>query len=117
MENQKELYDNLEENISLKGVQAYVKKVLSIRGFDDESERDIMLLMVEEVGELAKALRKKTGLKIDKSKLDSYGDISEEIADVFIYLVDLANNLNIDILEAFKAKEEKNLKRFWEKSN
>lgn len=117
MEDQNTLFNNLSKDTSLNGIQDYVRKVLSIRGFDEETERDIMLLMIEEVGELAKSIRKQTGLKIDKSKLGSYSSVSEEIADVFIYLVDLANALNINILEAFKNKEEKNIRRIWEKSN
>lgn len=115
MEDQNELFSNLNNNNSLLDIQTYVKKVVSIRGFDDENEKDIMLLMLEEVGELAKAIRKHSGLKIDQNKLDSYGSISEEIADVFIYLVDLSNTLNIDLFKAFKDKEEKNLKRSWER--
>lgn len=117
MENQTMLFNSLNTKTSLDEIQDYVKKVLSIRGFDEETEKDIMLLMVEEVGELAKSIRKQTGLKIDKNKLDSYSSVSEEIADVFMYLVDLANVLNINILEAFKGKEEKNIQRVWEKSN
>ena len=55
---------NLSATMSLKELQAYIGAVIKQRGFDNESPRDIVLLMVEEVGELAKALRKFIGLKI-----------------------------------------------------
>ena len=71
-----------------------------------------MLLMVEEVGELAKALRKFVGLKIDQHKATSYTSVEEEVADVFIYLLDLCNVLKIDLFTALKNKELKNEQRF-----
>ena len=104
---------NLSATMSLKELQAYIGAVIKQRGFDNESPRDIVLLMVEEVGELAKALRKFIGLKIDQRKLDSYTAVEEEVADIFIYLLDLCNVLNIDPFTALKNKELKNEKRFW----
>jgi NTP pyrophosphatase (non-canonical NTP hydrolase) len=74
-----------------------------------------MLLMVEEVGELAKALRKYVGLKIDQQKAANYTSVEEEVADVFIYLLALCNVLKIDLFTALKNKELKNEQRFWSK--
>jgi NTP pyrophosphatase (non-canonical NTP hydrolase) len=104
---------DLSASMSLGELSAYIHAVIKQRGFDDERPQDIMLLMVEEVGELAKALRKFVGLKIDQRKEDSYTSAEEEIADVFIYLLDLCNALNIDPFTALKNKELKNEQRFW----
>lgn len=49
--------------------------------------------LVEEIGEVADGL-----LKMDRRVLE------EEIADVFAWLLSLANLLDIDLEEAFKAK-------------
>ena len=38
--------------------------------------------------------------------------ISEEIADVFIYLISLVNALNLDLSEIFVSKMEKNKKKY-----
>lgn len=103
----------LEQTMPLDALQAHIKTVLTQRGFADEGPRDIMLLMVEEVGELAKALRKHIGLKIDHQKVASYTSIEEEAADVFIYLLDLCNALDIDLFTALKNKELKNEQRFF----
>lgn len=74
-----------------------------------------MLLLTEEVGELAKAIRKeKTTIPIDKNKMKNYGTIESEVADVFIVLNTICNELNIDLFSAVKNKEEENIKRNWE---
>ncbi|OJI06926.1 hypothetical protein BK004_02190, partial [bacterium CG10_46_32] len=70
-------------------------------------------LMVEEVGELAKALRKYLGLKSDEDRKDRYPALEGELADVFIYLLDLANLLNISLFHALHEKERENEKRSW----
>lgn len=57
--------------------------------FERDSKRGIektMLWLIEEVGELAEAVRKKS-------------NIGEEIADVFAWLVSLANLCDIDVEE------------------
>lgn len=106
--------EHLHPRCSLAELQEYLHHIIQKRGFDEETPRDIMLLMVEEVGELAKALRKYTGLKVDTKKLERYTSVEEEIADVFIYLVDLANVLDASLFDVFLAKEKENEKRFWE---
>ena len=114
MNEQKLLLEGLHEDSDLKGIQLYIDKIVKLRGFDDETIKDIMLLMTEEVGELAKAIRKHSGIKIDMNK-GNYNPISEEIADVFIYLVDLCNVLDIDLFTAFKDKETININRLFDK--
>ena len=64
--------------------------------YERDSKRGIdktMLWIVEEVGELAEAVRKN-----DKKA------IGEEMADVFAWLVSLANLFNIDLEEEVKKK-------------
>ena len=81
------------------------------RGFNTEDPAKKMLMLTEEVGEVAKAVRKLSGLKFDKST--SQSDLAEEIADVFIVLLGLAGITGIDVAEAVKLKEEKKSKRRW----
>ena len=64
--------------------------------YERDSKRGIdktMLWIVEEIGELAKAVRKN-----DRKA------IGEEMADVFAWLVSLANLFNIDLEEEVKKK-------------
>lgn len=71
---------------------------------------------MEEVGELAKAIRKeKTDMRVDKSKIKNYESVESEVADVFIVLNSICNTLNINLFEAFYEKEKINGKRVWSK--
>lgn len=98
---------------SLEALQSYVRKVGAERGFDSETPRDKVLLMLEEFGELAKALRKYIGLKIDEDRQEHYTELKYELADVLIYLIDLANTCGIDLFDAFQEKERQNAERRW----
>lgn len=111
---QNELYELLNEKNSLNEIQSYIREIIIIRGFSEQRVQDKMLLLLEETGELAKAIRKTLPeASIDYEKIENYTDIEEEIADVFIVLVSICNRLNINLYDAIKKKEEKNIKRQW----
>ncbi len=111
---QMELWDKLNENNTLKEVQQYIKDVIEIRGFANQEIEKTMLLLIEEVGELAKSIRKNaTNMSIDKNKINHYDTIESEVADVFIVLSSICNKLNIDLYKALKDKEKENINREW----
>jgi len=97
----------------LRDLQNYVENMVNKRGFSEESLADVMLLLVEEIGELAKAVRHKTGLKVSRQNLDRSLSIKAELADCLIYLLDIANLAGIDLENAFRDKEALNSKRKW----
>lgn len=105
--------ESINERSSVATLQLYIHKMVVRRGFDKETPRDILLLMVEEVGELTKALRKHLGLKLDQERRDRYPVLEGELADVFIYLLDLSNSLQISLFHALHTKEQENKKRSW----
>lgn len=82
------------------------------RGFDKETIQEVFMLFMEECGEMAKAVRKLQNMKIDKNSKQM--DLEHEIADVFIYLLDICNHFDIDLEKAFRNKEEINKKRTWQ---
>jgi NTP pyrophosphatase (non-canonical NTP hydrolase) len=91
--------------------QAHIRDVLAARGFDDEAIEHKFLLFAEEVGELAKAIRKTVGIAMaDDTKRHN---LEEEVGDVFILLADICNKLDIDIEQAVITKEAINQKRTW----
>lgn len=111
---QLDLFNELNENKTLREVQEYIKKVIEIRGFNKQSPEQTMLLLTEEVGELAKAIRKdKTKMCIDNNKINNYDTIESEVADVFIVLTSICNKLDIDLFSAIKEKEKQNINRQW----
>lgn len=95
-------------------LQAYVQKVVAARGFDKETLRDVLLLLMEEVGELAKAVRKQTGLKTAANDPNANKVVAHELADCLIYLLDIANLANVDLDLAFREKELINSRKVWE---
>ena len=98
----------------LNEIQNYIKEVIKIRGFSEQKVQDKMLLLLEETGELAKAIRKTIPeASVDYERIENYTDIEEEVADVFIVLVSICNRLNINLYDAIIKKEEKNIKRQW----
>lgn len=102
---------SLPDKPTLGDLQQYLRKIVVERGFDDEKPSEVFTVMVEEVGELAKALRKAGGQKTGEHSKQH--DLEEEVADVLFMLTDLANRLGIDLEKAFRAKEEKNKGRTW----
>ena len=52
------LLKKLSNESSINEIQSYIKEIMKMRGFNKEKSSDKILLLVEEVGELAKAIRK-----------------------------------------------------------
>lgn len=117
VDNQEKLLSELEKTNNLNEIQNYIKQVIDIRGLESQTVLKNMLLLSEEVGELAKAIRKETkSMSVDTEKLYNYDTIESEIADVFIVLNNISNKLNINIFDSLVKKERINIKRMWKKN-
>lgn len=103
----------MNEKMSIMEIQSYFKKVLEQRGFNEQTVEDKMLLLIEEVGELAKAIRKNGKIGIDYGRIDQYDSVESEIADVVIVLISLCNVAEIDLYKVIAEKEKINSKREW----
>ena len=95
---------------NLAAFQHYYRRVATQRGYEREDAQNCLLLMVEEVGELARALRK-------REKLVRHGSTrrlneADELADVFLYVVHMANILSLDLGTAVREKEQLNIAKF-----
>ena len=113
---QKALFKTMTSNMSLNELQKYLKNIFTIRGFDKDDVEAKMLLLIEEVGELAKAIRKeKSDLNIDYSRIENYDSVKGELADVLIVLISISNLVDVDLYEAIYEKEKINIERRWEK--
>lgn len=88
------------------------KTLCEIKGWDNVPVSTVWLLLTEEIGELASAIRqyqrtyKKTNLKKNKGV-----DIQMEMADVFSYLFQLASIFNIDLDEMWEKHRAKVIHR------
>ncbi len=98
-------------NTTIGDLQDYIWKMNQERGFNLEDPSMKLLMLTEEVGELAKALRKTVGLSF--SKTTQTKEVEEELADVLIVLLGLSSLLQVDLADATDKKESKNRNRSW----
>lgn len=102
----------LSKKSSVEELQKYIKDMLEVRGFRT-SLLERMCLLTEEIGELAKEVRKTdNNLMIDINK-NYNSNLENEITDVFICLMGMCELLDMDIVQGLKNKEEINFKREW----
>ncbi len=104
----------LKPNPTLPDFQQYIKDICAERGWDKNNHLELFLLFSEEVGELAKAIRNRTRLYAEQERAHKQTELEEEFADVFAYLLDLANYFKIDLEQAFRAKDAINQSRTWD---
>ena len=72
-ENSRRIFQRFKEDTSLVELQNYINNVLEIRGFNNQSIELKLMLLMEEVGELAKSIRKdSTRLPIDRCKINNF---------------------------------------------
>ncbi len=94
---------------AIKSFQHYYRRAALQRGFSHENAKDCLLLMVEEVGELARALRKRIKLTRHGKPIANQEEL--ELADVFLYVVHMANILKIDLASVVQRKELLNIQK------
>jgi NTP pyrophosphatase (non-canonical NTP hydrolase) len=96
---------------SLPNIQDYVKRMEAERGLDHQDLSSQCLKLGEEVGELYRAVRKLQGNPQDPS--GRIADIGDEAVDALILLMSIVNRCDINLEDAFRAKEALNESRIW----
>ncbi len=74
--------------------------------------KDLALSLVLEAAEVLEHFQWKNPGEIADHVKKNRGDIGEELADTFYWVLLLARDLKIDIAEAFKAKMKKNAAKY-----
>ena len=94
--------------MSLNYYKAETEKVCKSKGWDKVNVDTVWLLLTEEVGELASAIRQyKKKFKKMNLKKERGTDVMMEMGDVFSYLFQLAHMLNIDLDKMWSEHKEK----------
>jgi NTP pyrophosphatase (non-canonical NTP hydrolase) len=93
--------------MTLPALQAYVDAMVAARGFTRD-RNEIFILLTEEVGELATELKH----HIYYPERFRPGALALELADVLLYLLDLANSFGRDLAQQWLAHEAANDERF-----
>ena len=90
-----------------------------IKNFRDERDwlqfhdpKNMAVSIILEASELLEHFQWKTKEEVQKYLKANKNDVQEEIADIAMYLFELADNLGIDIIKAMEQKLEKNSKKY-----
>jgi NTP pyrophosphatase (non-canonical NTP hydrolase) len=97
-----------------------VKKMIEkIKQFRDERDwmqfhdpKNMSVSIVLEASELLEHFQWKTRKEAEGYVKEHKQEVQDEIADVAMYIFELADNLGIDLLEAMESKLEKNKKKY-----
>ena len=101
--------------MDISGLQNEIATFASERDWEKfHTVKNLVLALLGEAGELASVVQWLE--KVDKEFLDSNKevrqDLADELADVFIYLIRIADVSGIDILKAAQEKMQKNSDRY-----
>jgi NTP pyrophosphatase (non-canonical NTP hydrolase) len=99
-----------DNNTSVSFFKKEVQKFVKERNWAKyHTPKNLIQAMSIEVSELSEIfLFKDISLETIQSDETLLENISDEIADVFIYLISLVNSVHLDLARAFKKKMEKN---------
>ena len=91
----------------------------SIRKFRDDRDwmqfhdpKNLAVSVTIEAAELLEHFQWKDKKEVEKYVKDNREEIADEISDIAMYLVELADNLGIDLVQAMHKKLEKNAKKY-----
>jgi NTP pyrophosphatase (non-canonical NTP hydrolase) len=96
--------------LTLPALQGYVRAMVAARNFTRDPN-EIFILLVEEVGELATEFKHRTYYP---ERYDPR-NCGHEIADILLYLLDLANAFDLDLMAVWHRHERANDVRFAER--
>ena len=109
-----EIPDNNDLNTSVSFFKKEVEEFVEKRNWTKyHTPKNLIQALTIEASELSQCLLFKD-YSVDKILKDDTlkTQISDEVADVFIYLISLINVLNIDLTSSFSNKMEKNKKKY-----
>jgi len=95
----------LKDNMTVKELQAYIKTI----DHKPDLKMQVMLKLVEEVGELSVEIRKELSQGLTK---DLKKNIKHELYDIIHFVNHIANIYDIDLVEAIQEKDEINKVRY-----
>lgn len=97
----------------LKKIRDELRKFAKARDWEQfHTPKNLTLALVGEVGELAEVLQWLNDSEIEKLIKKNPDKIADELADVLLYLVRLADQMNIDLGKAAVKKIMKNQKKY-----
>jgi len=94
---------------TLADLQAEIRKFCDDRDWDQfHNPKDLSISLSLEAAEVLEHFQWKNNDEMSRHVKEKKADIGEELADVFYWVLLLANKLDIDLIDAFEAKMVKN---------
>ena len=106
--------ENYDKNTTISFFKEEVKNFVQVRNWVKyHTPKNLVQAINCEAGELSQLfLFKDYSRKNIKDDKELFSNISDEIADVFIYLISLINALDLDLTEVFINKMKKNINKY-----
>jgi NTP pyrophosphatase (non-canonical NTP hydrolase) len=92
--------------LTIEDAQKQVDQCITTTGVRYFNELTNMVILTEEVGELARIIARRYGEQSEKDS-DKNKDLGDEMADVMWVLICLANQTGINLTDAFRKNLEK----------
>jgi NTP pyrophosphatase (non-canonical NTP hydrolase) len=97
-------------------IEAITNKIKKFRDERDwkqfHNHKDMALSLMLEAAEVLEHFQWKSVQEVDKHAEQCKDEIADELADVAMYLFELADNLGIDLTQAIDQKIQKNEKKY-----
>lgn len=96
-------------DLSLADIQKVIRKFCDDRDWDQfHNPKDLSISLSLEAAEVLEHFQWKSPEEMARHVVDKKVEVGEELADVFYWVLLLANKLDIDLVDAFEAKMRKN---------
>ena len=97
----------------LEAIKSRLRKFAEERDWDQfHSPKNLSMALIAEVAELVEHFQWLTEEQSHNLKEDKLKEVEEELADIQIYLIRIADKLNIDLLNAASKKIEINEEKY-----
>ncbi|MFA5038612.1 MAG: nucleotide pyrophosphohydrolase [Candidatus Omnitrophota bacterium] len=93
-------------------IRGMIEKIIKFRDERDwmqfHDPKNMAVSIILEASELLEHFQWKTIEEVEKYSRQNHAEIRDEIADIALYLFELANNLGINLIDAMELKLKKN---------
>lgn len=98
---------------TLRDLQQVIKKFCSDRDWDKfHNPKDLSISLSLEAAELLEHFQWKNPDEVKEHLIRNKSEVGSELADIFYWVLLIANKLDIDLIDAFDKKMEKNAAKY-----
>jgi dCTP diphosphatase len=98
---------------SIAELQTMIRRFVDDRDWDQfHNPKDLSISLALEAAEVMEHFQWKNSQEMAEHSVKHKDDVGEELADVFYWILLLANKLDLDITEAFQKKMAKNAAKY-----